>query len=209
MDAHAPLRTALIAFILLMAAALAVLVFNMVPLFASVEPAQPPMRRVRASVTSSVSLEDAAVRAATRAHTWAADAALVRVEGAWYVTPGWERVMVPPVAWSFYFYSRAERSMVAVVIDDDVLLWVPPFELQVEPRTLTGYPPGYGAGDAWLTFRAAGADLFLRQYPEAQVHFRLQDGPEGPAWSISAFDTGEYFRVAIDPHSGMVLSQGN
>jgi hypothetical protein len=207
MDAHAPLRTALIAFILLMAIALAVLVLNMVPLLASVEPAQPALRRVRSSVTSSVSLEDAGTRAATRARTWATDAALVRVEGAWYVTPGWERVMVPPVAWSFYFYSPAERSMVAVVIDDDVLLWVPPFELQVEPRSLTGYPPSYGAYNAWLTFRAAGADLFLRQHPEAQVHFRLQDGPGGPAWSVSAFDEGEYIRVTIDPHSGLVLPQ--
>jgi hypothetical protein len=206
MDAHPRARMALIAFIVIMAAVLTFLLLNLAPLVAGGEPAQPQLRRVRSSVTSSVSLEDAGKRAATRVRSWAPDAVLVRVEGAWYVTPGWEQVTVPPVAWSFYYYSPAERSLAAAVIDDDLLLWVPPFVIPSAPRPLTGYPPAYGAEGAWLTFRAAGADLFLRQHPEAQVHFRLQGGPEAAAWSVSAFDTGEYFRVVIDSGSGQVLT---
>lgn len=205
MDTHSPVRAGLIAVILIMAAALAVLLFNLVPLFAGVEPVQPPLRKVRSSVTSAVSLEDAGGRATGRALAWAPDVIPVRVEGAWYLTSGWEKVNAPPVAWSFYFYSRAENSLACVVIDDDALLWVPPFEIPTEPRELTGYPPAYGADSAWLTFRAAGGDLFLRQHPDAQINFRLQTGAEVPVWTVSAFDEGEYIRVSIDAQTGMVL----
>ena len=208
MNNNSPARTVLIIFILLMAAILAVLLLNLAPLFAGVEPAQPQPRRVRSAVTSSVSLEVAGQRAAVRAAEWAPDAVLVRVEGAWYVRPGWEQVTVPPVAWSFYFFSPAAKSLAAVVIDDETLLWVPPFEILIQPRPLAGYPPAYGADGAWLTFRAAGGDLFLRQHPEAQVHFRLQAAPPSDAtWTVSAFDMGEYLRVIIDPQSGRVLPQ--
>ncbi len=207
MNNNSPARTVLIIFILLMAAILAVLLLNLAPLFAGVEPAQPQPRRVRSAVTSAVPLEEAGQRAAARAATWAPDAVLVRVEGAWQVNPGWEQISVPPVAWSFYFFSAAERSLAAAVIHDDTLLWVPPFEILVQPRTLTGYPPAYGADGAWLSFRAAGGDLFLRQHPEAQVHFRLQAGPQGATWTVAAFDMGEYLRVLVDPQSGRLLLQ--
>jgi hypothetical protein len=205
MDAQSRVRTVLIAFILIMTATFAYLLLNLVPLFAGAEPVEPQLRKVRSFVTSAIPLEDAGTRAASRVKTWAPDAVLVRVEGAWYITPGWEQMRVPPVAWSFYYYSPAEKSLAAVVIDDEQLLWVPPFAIPVEPRPLSAYPPSYGAGEAWLTFRAAGADLFLRQHPEAQVHFRLQAGPEAAAWTVAAFDTGEYIRVTIDPDTGQVL----
>jgi hypothetical protein len=207
MDAQSPVRIGLITVILILTTVLAILLFNLVPLVAGVEPAQPRMRIVRSSVTSAVSLQDAGGRAEKRALAWAPDAFLVRVEGSWHVTPGWEQFNVPPIAWGFYYYSPSERSLVAVFINDEVLLWVPPLAVPTVPRSLPGYRPAYGAEGAWLTFRAAGGDLYLRQHPEAQINFRLHTGTDlVPVWTVSAFDEGEYIRILIDPDSGLVLS---
>lgn len=205
METPSPARTGLIVVILIMAAVLAVLLFNLLPLLAGAEPAQPAVRKVRSSVTSAVSLQDAGDRAAARVQEWTPDAQLVRVEGTWYITRGWEQFNVPPVAWGFYYYARSQNSLVSVFIDDDEVLWVPPFEIPTTPRSLTDYPPAYGADSAWLTFRAAGGDLFLRQHPQAQVTLRLQAGDEGPAWTISAFDEGEFTRVVIDAQTGLII----
>jgi hypothetical protein len=207
MDARAPMRMGLLAFILVMMAVLAILLLNMVPLLADVEPVAPQRRVVRSIVTSVVPLEDAGRRAATRAQAWSPDATLVRVEGTWDLVPGWEQVKVPPIAWSFYYYSGANRELAAVVVDDDELLWVPPFPIPITPRALTTYPPPYGVEETWLTFLAAGGNLFLRQHDDAQVHFRLHSGTRSVIWTVSAFDTGDYVRILIDPRTGEVLAE--
>lgn len=207
MRGQAHIRAGLVATIALLAVTLVVLLVNLAPMMANARPHRQPAAEVRRGVTSAVSLLDATERAEKRIAAWAQDAVLVRAEASWYLSGGWERIDRPPVAWAFYYYSASESCLASVVIDDDVLLWVPPLEIPIVPRSLTIYPPDYGIDVTWQTFRAAGAEAFLKAHPEAQVSFRLQQVGERPAWLVSAFDAGEFFRVTIDAQSGIVIPE--
>ena len=204
-EARPPIRIALIAVILILAAILAILLINVVPMALTDSAIAKGQRRVtRSSVTSSVPLAEAAARAQARALEWTRDAVSVRAEAAWAVEGGWTGVQTPPLAWSFTFYSPSAESVAVVVIDDETTLWVPPFEIPVVPTPLGEGLPAHGIETAWLSFRAAGGDAFLEAHPQSQVTFRLQQRAGRPVWTVSAFDEGDFTDVRIDAQSGVV-----
>jgi hypothetical protein len=153
---------------------------------------------------SGLTLEASAQQAEARAQTWAADAVLIRAEAAW--RPGTEgrQLDMPPVTWSFYYYSPAMRALATVVVGRDQLFWVPPLEISYAPKSVPALPQ-YGIEVAWLSFRAAGGEDFLSKHPEAMVDFRLRPHTNGVVWSVAAFEGKDYLEVLIDAESGAVL----
>ena len=209
-DARQPTRIALMITIMALAALLVILLAKLVPLaLTGGISAGTSQRVVRASVVSNVSLRDASARAQARASEWSLDAAPVRVEAAWVLEGEWAAVRTPPVAWSFIFYSPSAQSVVVVVIDDELTLWVPPAEIPAAPTLLRELPPVHGVESAWLSFRAAGGDAFLASHPQSQITFRLQQRADNLLWTVSAFDEGEYIDTKIDAQSGVVATTAN
>ncbi len=153
---------------------------------------------------SGLTLEASAQQAAARAQTWAADAVLIRAEAAWRPGAEGRQLDVPPVTWSFYYYSPALHALASVVVAREQLFWVPPLEISYAPKIIPTLPR-YGIEVAWLSFRAAGGDNFLRQHPEAMVDFRLRPHTSGVVWSVAAFESKDYLEVLIDAESGAVL----
>jgi len=198
-------RWGLIALILVLVAVVVVLLINLVPLVADLSRASEP-ESVRQEVTSTVSLEEAGVRARERAEVWSADAVLVRVESSWYAVPGWQTMTVPPLAWGFLFYSPSEGTLATVVVDDTELLWVPPAAIPVTPAAIETFPPAYAPELVWLTFLGAGGDTFIRDHPQAQVTFRLRPGDAGLMWTVSAFQDDAHVEVSLDAGSGIVIA---
>ncbi len=153
---------------------------------------------------SGLTLEASAQQAKARAQTWAADAVLIRAEAAWRPGAQGRQLDVPPVTWSFYYYSPALRTLASVVVGRDQLFWVPPLEISYAPKIIPALPQ-HGIEVAWLSFRAAGGEDFLRQHPEAMVDFRLRPHTDGVVWSVAAFEGQDYLEVLIDAESGVVL----
>ncbi len=154
---------------------------------------------------SGLTLEESEQRAVARARTWAADVVLIRAEAAW--RPGVEgrQIEQPPVTWSFYYYSPMKQQLVSVVVTREQLYWVPPLDISYAPKSIPTLPR-YGVDVAWLSFRAAGGEDFLRRYPEAMVDFRLRPHTNGGmVWSVAAFEGQDYLEVLIDAESGAVL----
>ncbi|MBN2561104.1 MAG: PepSY domain-containing protein, partial [Phycisphaerae bacterium] len=208
MEPRSAARPLLVIVILALVAILTLLLWNLAPMVGarSFRASQPKV--TRRGVTSAVSLGNAHALAQERAATWTADAYLVRAEAAWYLTPGQAEMTTPPVAWAFSYFSPAAQSLAGVVIDDETVLWVPPFEIPMVPTPLGEGLPPYGIDTAWLSFRAAGGETFVREYPEAQVTFRLQQSEGRPVWTVSAFAEGEFLDVKLDAVSGAVLTPG-
>ncbi len=94
-----------------------------------------------------------------------------------------------------------------MIVDDDTLLWVPPFEIPVTPTPLGESLPAQGVEAAWLSFRAADGDLFLDSHPESQVTFRLQKAAGHPVWTVSAYDGGDFIGITMDAQSGVVSTR--
>jgi hypothetical protein len=205
MALHANVRTGLVILIVLLGTVLVILVVNLLPLLAVAETPAHPRRILRQEVTSAVSMASAADRAAERAKEWTETAELVRVEAAWYVTPGWERYSAPPVAWAFLYYSPETGELASVIIDDSDVLWSPPIEIPVRPRPLGEFPPAWGAEVAWLAFLASEGQTFLQEHPTSQVTFRLQMREGTLTWTVSAQDGHHYLSAKIDAGSGTVI----
>lgn len=154
---------------------------------------------------SQMTLEESAQRADTRARTWAEDVLLIRAEAPWRPGAAGRQTETPPVTWSFFYYSPATRELAGVVVGREQLYWIPPLELSYVPKSIPALPP-YGVEVAWLSFRAAGGEQFLRGHPEAMVDFRLRPDESGDIiWSVAAFDGQDYLEVFIDANSGAVL----
>jgi hypothetical protein len=205
MPLRANVRTGLVIVIVLLAVVLVILMVNLLPLLAVAETPTQPRRILRQEVTSAVSLVGAADRAAERARNWTEEAELVRVEAAWYITPGWERYSTPPVAWAFLYYSPETGELASVIIDDSDVLWSPPIEIPVRPRPLDEFPPGWGADVAWLAFLASEGQAFLQEHPASQVTFRLQMREGMLTWTVSAQDGNHYLSAKINAGSGSVI----
>ncbi|MGC9395926.1 MAG: hypothetical protein ACP5J4_13860 [Anaerolineae bacterium] len=154
---------------------------------------------------SQMTLEESAQRAVTRARTWAKDVVLIRAEAPWRPGAAGRELETPPVTWSFFYYSPTTRELAGVVVGREKLYWVPPLELSYVPKSIPALPP-YGVEVAWLSFRAAGGEQFLRGHPEAMVDFRLRPNENGDIlWSVAAFDRQDYLEVLINANSGSVL----
>jgi len=157
------------------------------------------------AVDSGITLEDSAQQAEARARAWAEDVVLIRAEAPWRPGAEGRTVENPPVTWSFYYYSPATHELVVVVVGREQLFWVPPLEISYTPKSIPALPP-YGVEVAWLSFRAAGGEQFLRAHPEAMVDFRLRPDENGDTiWSVAAFDKQDYLEVLIDANTGAVL----
>lgn len=154
---------------------------------------------------SGLTLAESAQQAETSARTWANDALLIRAEAAWRPGETGRQIEMPPVTWSFYFYSPTARELMSVVVAKEELFRVPAFPISYHPQTIPALPP-FGADVAWLSFRAAGGDAFLSAHPEAMVDFRLHPDSGALIWRVSAFQGGDYLEVLIDAQSGAVLS---
>ncbi len=198
-------RTGLILLILSLTVVIAVLVFNLAPLLGQRNHAvatPPPPRQ--GLVTSRTTLADAALLAEERARDWAEDATLVRAEGNWIASPGWQRVDVPPIVWAFSYYSPSRGELAAVTIRDGEILWVPPRAIPIIPQPLVDFPPASGADAVWLSFRAANGEAFLRDHPNTQVRFVLQSREGAPTWTVSARQDSGQVQVNMDARSGVV-----
>jgi hypothetical protein len=157
------------------------------------------------SSESNLALEDAVQRGEARAHQWAQDAQLVRAEAAWRPgVEGW-KTENPALTWSFYFYSPARGTLATVAVKEEQVFWVPPTEIPSAPTTLSTFPPQHGVDVAWLSFRAAGGEDLLRQYPTAMVTFRLQQQGEAPVWTVSLLRGETHLNVVVDAQTGAVL----
>ncbi len=206
MESRPATRPALVLVILALTGVLALLLWNLAPLVDAHNRMGARPRVIRRGVTSVVGLAEAHVRAQERAAGWANDAYLVRVEAAWYLTPGQAAASNPPVAWAFTYFSPVESSLVGVVIDDETTLWVPPLEIPMVPTPLGDELPPHGVETAWLSFRAADGQDFVEQHPEAQVTFRLQQSDGRPTWTVSAYADDGFVDVRLDAVTGAVLT---
>ncbi len=153
---------------------------------------------------AQLTLEEAYQRANERARSWAADVALIRAEAAWRPGAVWQEIEMPPVTWSFYYYSPTMRQLVSVVVGREQLFWVPPLEISYVPKAISALPQ-YGLEVAWLSFRAAGGEDFMRAHPEAMIDFRLRPYKNQVVWSVSAFEGQDYLEVLIDAATGIVM----
>jgi hypothetical protein len=154
---------------------------------------------------SGLTLAESARQAETSAHTWADDIMLIRAEAAWRPGEAGRQIEMPPVTWSFYYYSPSAHELMSVVVAKEQLFRVPAFPISYDPQTIPALPP-FGADVAWLSFRAAGGDAFLRAHPEAMVDFHLLPNDGSVVWRVSAFQGGDFLEVLIDAQSGAVIS---
>ncbi|MEJ5312611.1 MAG: hypothetical protein WHX52_22835 [Anaerolineae bacterium] len=151
-----------------------------------------------------VVLAEAEMRARHIAHAWAGDATLSRVEATWRPVGEWTRDELPPAGWSFYYYSPAQSAVMAVAVKEDKVLSTPATNVFNKPATLEGFPPTQDASVAWLTFRAAGGERFLKEHPGAAVQIRLQKVDGRLAWFVLAFTPEARFQVRIDAETGQL-----
>ena len=194
--------------VLIMALLLALAFFLLNILYAVNTPTSAAVRGAQSlwqTKDSQMTLEESVQRAEARARAWAADAILIRAEAPWRPGAAGRETETPPVTWSFFYYSPATRELAGVVVGGEQLYWVPPLELSYVPKSIPALPP-YGVEVAWLSFRAAGGEEFLRDHPETMVDFRLRPYESGGIiWSVAAFDGQDYLEVLIDANSGAVL----
>lgn len=191
--------------ILALLVTLAFILLNLLNVIGTPTTAAPTGRtQIWRAADSGLTLEASAQQAEARVRTWAADAVLVRAEAAWRPGAEGRQLDVPPVTWSFYYYSPALRTLATVVVAREQLFWVPPLEISYAPQTIPALPH-YGIEVAWLSFRAAGGDDFLNRHPDAMVDFRLRPHTSSVVWSVAAFEGQDYLEVLIDAESGVVL----
>ena len=156
--------------------------------------------------TSNLSLADAVARAEPEARERAPDAALFRAEGAWRPGEQWQEVEIPPLAWTLYYYSASEKSLYSVTVSDAQNFWAPPTDLPLAPNLITSFPPPYGIDVAWISFRAADGDDFLRTHTDPLVAVQLQPAGSALHWTVSAIAGGDQLRVVINAKTGAMLS---
>jgi hypothetical protein len=177
-------------------------------LASSLESQAPPAERPSTTWTGVVppsAVEDAARRAGDRAGSWQSDAQLVRVEATWRPGPDRLDVEIVPVAWSFYYYSPSTSRVASAAVNSNDVFWVPPVWTENAPLPLEPFPPAHGARSAWLAFRGAGGEDFIRTHPEATVTFVLRAEEEGMFWRVFATSEEHHLQVRIDAESGLVI----
>ncbi len=150
-------------------------------------------------------LAEAARRAEERARAWASDAELVWVKGSWRPQEH-QNTEQPPIAWTLHYYSPSRRETASVTVKGENLFWIPPRATTTQPAPLAPFPPAHGIEVAWMGFRAAGGNDFLRAHPSALVQYRLQRSGEGLVWIVLAYEGEHSLEVRTDANSGKLLS---
>ncbi|OQA22315.1 MAG: hypothetical protein BWY63_00887 [Chloroflexi bacterium ADurb.Bin360] len=141
-----------------------------------------------------------------KAQAWAADATLIRAEATWRPTGEWITTESPPVSWTYIYYAASESAVKSVSMRGEQLFDTPATEVPNAPRGLNEFPPATPVESAWLTFRAAGGEEFLKTNENAAVQLQLQATPEGDRWVISAFNPTAKHQVTIDATTGLLLN---
>lgn len=170
--------------------------------------AQPPARGavLWQGGQETSTLEAAETQATARARAWASDVTLVRADGAWRPGQNWKEVELPPVAWTFSYYSRSEGKLVSVSVSDDEVFWGSPHLIPAPPPALARFPPQSGPEVAWVAFRAAGGDSFLQAHPQAQIGLRLVQDGGMLKWRVSAIDGKNSSLVWINAETGVLIN---
>ncbi len=202
---HWLLLSATATLLILIAMLITLFLGNVLTLSTPATPARTTDEGTWAGKGEGLALDVAASQAAARAHLWAQDAFLVRAEATW--RPGSARKVehLPPLVWSFYYYSPSESSLASVAVTNTRSFWVPPMEIPTPPPRLTTFPPPTSADIAWLSFRAAGGDTFLRDHPDALVYLRLRQWEGRTTWEIAAVHHGQRHAALVDAQSGRVI----
>lgn len=204
MQKDALVRVGLIVVIVALVGVVVLLSLQLVPLLSSASAAPQAAPTRSALVTSETSLVEAATLAEERAKAWSEDAALIRAEGSWVASAGWQQVRTPPVTWSFSFYAPSRGQLASASVRDEAVLWVEPREIPIVPATLLDFPPVYGVDAAWVSFLAAEGDDLLRAHPDAVVHFVLRPQDGAPTWTVSARQGEALVEVTMDAQTGTV-----
>jgi hypothetical protein len=204
----ASLTVGIVALAILVSLAL-ILSFQLLTERASTTTAPRQTTTIWQGATSELSLADAVAKVEPEMRQRAADATLFRAEGAWRPGEGWREIEMPPLAWTLYYYSPSESNLHAVTVSDAQNFWAPPTDLPLAPRLVTSLPPPHGIDVAWLSFRAAEGDAFLRTHTNPLVAFQLQPAESSLHWTVSAIAGSEQLRVVIDAQTGAVLSATN
>ncbi|MBN1919648.1 MAG: hypothetical protein JW892_00265 [Anaerolineae bacterium] len=144
--------------------------------------------------------------AQVKAQSWATDATLIRVEATWRPTGEWITTESPPVSWTYIYYAASESAVKSVSMRGEQLFETPATTVPNQPLSLSAFPPAATVESAWLTFRAAGGEEFLKTNENAAVQLQLQATPEGDRWVISAFNPTAKLRVTIDATTGLLLN---
>lgn len=156
-------------------------------------------------IAAPVPLETGAQKAGERAAAWQPDAVLVRVEASFRPGTQYQDVLQLPVTWSYTFYSPSADALATVAVNAEKMLWIPPTEVPQPLRPLAPFPPSYGVGRMWMTFRGAGGEEFLRQHPGAVVSICLRMGERESIWEVNAVDGEASLAVRISAETGIVL----
>ncbi|MBN1259453.1 MAG: hypothetical protein JXB35_02130 [Anaerolineae bacterium] len=169
---------------------------------------QPPIRFETKwdGLAPPVLLEEAKRRADPQAETWAEDAILIKAEATWRPSEDWLQTEYPPVAWSLNYYSAQESAVATVTVHGEQILWVPAINIDSTPTPLPRIPPLQGVDVAWLSFRAAGGEDFLREQQGAAVQFRLEQTSEGPQWTVISYSPTAYYSVIVDAENGQLIA---
>lgn len=153
-----------------------------------------------------IDLAVAEQQARAAALAWAADAALMRVEATWRPVGEWVQTESPPVSWAYYYYAPSQGAVLPLSVRGEQLFTTPAVAVPGEPRTLAVFPPPTTVEMAWLSFRAAGGEEFLKAHEGAAVHMQLQATTEGDQWRITAFTPEANIKVTIDAATGLVIN---
>jgi len=150
---------------------------------------------------------DAESRAAERVADWTLDAQLFKAEATWRPPADMVTVERLPVAWSFYYHSASRSKFVVVTVNGDKVFWTPPVSFAKAPAALDDFPPAQGPEDAWLRFREAGGEAYLRDHAAALVKYQLRETSQGQQWTVIAITDGESLKVNVDAQTGLVIDE--
>lgn len=153
-----------------------------------------------------IDLAAAEQQARAAALTWAADAILMRVEATWRPTGEWIQTESPPVSWAYYYYAASQGAILSLSVRGEELFTTPATTIPNPPRTLAAFPPATTVEMAWLTFRAAGGEEFLKTNTGAAVQLQLRATAEGDRWVITAFSPEANMQMSIDADTGLLLN---
>lgn len=205
MQQDSVVRVGLIVAIVVLMGVVGFLSLRLVPLLATVDAAPQATAPARPGlVTSTTPLVEAATLAEARAKAWSEDATLVRAEGSWVASAGWQQVAHPPVAWSFTYYAPSRGQLASASVRDETVLWVQPRAIPIVPATLSAFPPAYSVDAAWISFLAAEGDELLKAHPGLVVHFVLQPNDGAATWTVSARQDETLVQVTMDAQAGTV-----
>ncbi len=154
-----------------------------------------------------VDFTEAEAWARAQAQAWRDDVRLVLVEGTWRPPAEWIQTEFLPISWYYTYYSPSQQALMSVGIHGEQVLETPPVPVNAERPAIQPFPVPQGPNVAWLVFRAAGGEAFLREHPNATVKLVLRQRDDAPRWEILAMtENGQSLAIAVDAQSGTLIT---